>query len=50
MKGYCPLGRGVILKDEKVLALARKYLKTPAQIAIRWSIQVFDFILILKIL
>lgn len=40
MKGYSPLGKGNILKDPIILDLATKYNKTPAQIAIRWSIQV----------
>ena len=29
-----------VLKDELILELSEKYSKTPAQIAIRWSIQV----------
>lgn len=38
-EGYSPLGKGNILKDNLVIELAAKYHKTPAQIAIRWSIQ-----------
>lgn len=38
-EGYSPLGKGTILKDPIVEKLALKYSKTPAQIAIRWSIQ-----------
>jgi hypothetical protein len=43
-KGYTPLARGAILKDENVLEMAKKYSKTASQIAIRWSLQVrFEF-------
>ena len=41
-KGYSPLGKGNALKDELVLKLASKYQRTPAQIVLRWSIQVFN--------
>ena len=39
-KGYSPLGKGNALKDELVLKLASKYQRTPAQIVLRWSVQV----------
>ena len=37
--GYSPLGHGGLIADEQVRALAAKYDKTPAQIAIRWATQ-----------
>lgn len=38
-EAWSPLMRGRILKDEKILALANKYQRTPAQIVIRWDLQ-----------
>ena len=35
------MGKGHLLEDPVMIELAKKYSKTPAQIAIRWSIQVF---------
>lgn len=34
-----PLGRGSLLADETVTALAAKYGKTPAQVVLRWHLQ-----------
>ena len=39
-EGYCPLAKGQALNHPTVLQLAQKYQRTPAQICIRWSIQV----------
>lgn len=41
VEAYSPLGGtgGHILEDEKLLAMAEKYGKTPAQIILRWDIQ-----------
>ena len=39
-QGYSPLAKGQALGDPTVLKLAEKYGRTPAQICIRWSIQV----------
>ena len=39
LQAYSPLVRGLKFKDEKLLTLARKYAKTPAQIIIRWALQ-----------
>lgn len=38
-QGYSPLGKGNILSEPAVLRMAETYGKTPAQIAIKWSIQ-----------
>lgn len=38
--GYCPLAKGQVLTHPVILRLAKQYGKTPAQICIRWSIQV----------
>ena len=40
LKGYCPLAKGLVINDEIIQSLAKKYYKTPAQIAIKWSLQV----------
>ncbi|OXB53767.1 hypothetical protein ASZ78_006845 [Callipepla squamata] len=42
-EGYCPLAKGEALTHPSIIQLAKKYGRTPAQICIRWSIQVFDF-------
>jgi diketogulonate reductase-like aldo/keto reductase len=39
-QGYSPLAKGQALGDPTVLKLAEKYGRTPAQICIRWNIQV----------
>lgn len=38
-QAYSPLGTGTILDDNKLNELAKKYNKTSAQLALRWSIQ-----------
>ncbi|KAG7229297.1 hypothetical protein INR49_012955 [Caranx melampygus] len=38
-EGYSPLAKGQVLSNPTVLQIAEKYRRTPAQIAIRWSIQ-----------
>lgn len=47
MEAWSPLVRGEVLKEELVLALAKKYGKTPGQIILRWQIQT-DFIVFPK--
>ncbi|KAG7268803.1 hypothetical protein CRUP_012610 [Coryphaenoides rupestris] len=42
-EGHCPLAKGQTLADPTVLKLAEKYGRTPAQICIRWSLQVLGF-------
>lgn len=39
-KGYSPLGKGNFLNDPAVVQIASKYGKSPAQVAIKWSIMV----------
>jgi diketogulonate reductase-like aldo/keto reductase len=39
LQSYSPLTKGEKLKDQRILALAEKYGKTPAQIVLRWNIQ-----------
>jgi diketogulonate reductase-like aldo/keto reductase len=39
LTGYCPLGRGRLIKDPVVGEIARRRDKTVAQIALRWAIQ-----------
>jgi len=36
---YCPLTRGTKLGDSRLVMLAEKYQKTPAQILIRWGLE-----------
>jgi methylglyoxal/glyoxal reductase len=39
LQAYTPLVRGERMKDPKLLALANKYSKNPAQIMLRWIVQ-----------
>jgi diketogulonate reductase-like aldo/keto reductase len=39
LQAYTPLLRGARFDDPKLLALAEKYSKTPAQIILRWAVQ-----------
>ncbi|UJF15358.1 aldo/keto reductase [Jeotgalibaca sp. MA1X17-3] len=36
--GYSPLGAGKVNKDKKLATIGNKYYKSPAQIALKWSI------------
>ena len=36
---YCPIARGLILKEKTINQIAVKYQKTPAQISLRWLVQ-----------
>lgn len=38
-EAYSPLTKGQKLKDQKLVKLAKKYSKTPAQILIRWGLE-----------
>lgn len=44
-EAWSPLGRGQVLQDPAVRALADKYGKTPAQIIIRWHIQLGNIVI-----
>lgn len=37
-EAWSPLGQGTILENEELVALARKYDKTPAQVILRWHL------------
>ena len=39
VQAYSPLVRGQRMEDDKLIAVAKKYRKTPAQIILRWLIQ-----------
>jgi diketogulonate reductase-like aldo/keto reductase len=39
LQAYCPLTRGKRLQERKLLEIADKYGKTPAQIILRWNLQ-----------
>ncbi|MDB5192569.1 MAG: aldo/keto reductase [Segetibacter sp.] len=39
LQSYTPLTKGEKLKDKRIIGLAEKYKKTPAQIVLRWNIQ-----------
>ena len=39
VQAYSPLTRGKLLKDERLVAIASKYGKTPAQVILRWDLQ-----------
>lgn len=39
LQSYTPLTRGLRLKDARLLQLAHKYEKTPAQLILRWNLQ-----------
>ncbi|MGA8912901.1 MAG: aldo/keto reductase [Nitrososphaeraceae archaeon] len=39
LEAYSPLTRGKKLDHQTIVAIAKKYGKTPAQILIRWSLQ-----------
>ena len=48
LTAYCPLGQGRFMNDKKLDAMAAKYLRTPAQIILRWMMQKDDVIAIPK--
>jgi diketogulonate reductase-like aldo/keto reductase len=39
LTAYSPLCHGGVLDDDRLVAIGRRYDKTPAQVAIRWAIQ-----------
>lgn len=48
LTAYCPLGQGRFMEDKKLEALAAKYLRSPAQIILRWHMQKADVLVIPK--
>ena len=42
-EAYCPLVRGERFGDKQLQAVAKKHGKTPAQVLIRWSLQMVCF-------
>ena len=47
IEAYSPLTHGERLNEPRLVAIARKYSKSPAQILIRWALQ-HDFVVIPK--
>jgi 2,5-diketo-D-gluconate reductase B len=39
LSAYCPLGRGIVLKDPVILKIAEKHGRPPSEIALRWIVQ-----------
>jgi 2,5-diketo-D-gluconate reductase B len=39
LSAYCPLGRGIVLKEPVILDIARKHARPPSEIALRWIVQ-----------
>jgi len=44
-QAWSPLARGALLDDQSVVGLAEKYGKTPAQIILRWHIQLGNIVI-----
>lgn len=44
-EAYCPLGSGALLENPAVVAAARAHSKSPAQVLIRWSIQLGNVVI-----
>jgi diketogulonate reductase-like aldo/keto reductase len=44
-EAYCPLGAGALLERPEVAAVAAAHGKSPAQVLIRWSIQLGNVVL-----
>ena len=43
LEAYSPLGQGAMLKTSEILNLCEKYHRSPAQLCVRWSLQM-DFL------
>lgn len=39
LTAYCPIAKGEVLEDQKLISLGEKYGKSPTQIALRWLVQ-----------
>ena len=44
VEGWSPLGRGQVLGDPVITAIARRAAKTPAQVVLRWHLQRGDIV------
>jgi 2,5-diketo-D-gluconate reductase A len=44
-EAWSPLGQGEVLKNEEIGQLARKYGKTPAQVILRWHLQLGNIVI-----
>ena len=44
VEAWSPLGRGNVLQDPEIEAIARRVAKTPAQVVLRWHIQLGDIV------
>ncbi|MFJ5957209.1 aldo/keto reductase [Paenarthrobacter sp. NPDC092416] len=44
-EAWSPLGRGQVLEDPAIVALAEKYSRTPAQVVLRWHLQLGNLVI-----
>ena len=44
-EAWSPLGRGTLLKDEKITAIAAHHDRTPAQVVLRWQVQIGNVVI-----
>ncbi len=44
-EAWSPLGRGAVLKDPAITALAEKHSRTPAQVVLRWHLQLGNVVI-----
>ncbi|HKU34551.1 MAG TPA: aldo/keto reductase [Paenarthrobacter sp.] len=44
-EAWSPLGRGQVLADPAIVALAEKYKRTPAQVVLRWHLQLGNLVI-----
>jgi diketogulonate reductase-like aldo/keto reductase len=44
-EAYSPLGQGAALDEEPVVEIARRHEKTPAQVVIRWHLQLGNVVI-----
>jgi 2,5-diketo-D-gluconate reductase A len=44
-EAYSPLGQGKVLKDPKITEIAEAHDRTPAQVVLRWHIQLGDVVI-----
>ncbi|MGA8790815.1 MAG: aldo/keto reductase, partial [Paenarthrobacter sp.] len=44
-EAWSPLGRGQVLADPAIVSLAEKYGRTPAQVILRWHLQLGNLVI-----